>query len=247
MMSRPDDIDEKKQQQWQSRVTQERLDLSASVEEALVDASAKEDADVDADEFENDVPLLKSTPLIPPRLSLQSKPLPAVSTSVKVQTNHIPLTKTGKAVSSSLESLESFSPVPGKQRSTIRTTKVRLQVVPKPEASERPGMTSVTGVSPFEVTTNPTLTALEKLEVPREPLSPDVSREVSGVDRFEKGQSEIMVANTHITATSVVIVVLTADPGPVVVQYVTLHPKVGFTVHLSATAKKATSFNYRIC
>jgi len=244
MMSRPDDIDEKKQQQWQSRVAQERLDLSASVEEALVDASANEDVDVDADELENDVSLLKSTPLIPPRLSLQSKPLPAVSTSVKVQTNHISLTKTGKAVSSSLESLESFSPVPGKQRSTIRTTKVRLQVVPKSEASERPG---TTGVTPCEVTTNPTMPALEKLEVPREPLSPDVSREVSGVDRFEKGQSEIMVANTHVTATSVVIVVLTADPGPVVVQYVTLHPKVGFTVHLSATAKKATSFNYRIC
>jgi hypothetical protein len=242
MMSRPDDIDEKKQQQWQSRVAQERLDLSASVEEALVDASANED--VDADELENDVPLLKSTPLIPPRLSLQSKPLPVVSTSVKVQTNHIPLTKTGKAVSSSLESLESFSPVPGKQRSSIRTTKVRLQVVPKPEASERPG---TTGITPFEVTTNPTMPAQEKLEVAREPLSPDVSKEVSGVDRFEKGQSEIMVANTHITATSVVIVVLTADPGPVVVQYVTLHPKVGFTVHLSATAKKATSFNYRIC
>jgi hypothetical protein len=239
MMSRPDDIDEKKQQQWQSRVAQERLDLSTSVEEALVDASA--DEDVDADELENDVPLLKSTPLIPPRLSLQSKPLPVVSTSVKVQTNHIPLTKTGKPVSSSLES---FSPVPGKQRSTIRTTKVRLQVVPKPEASERTG---TTGKTPFEVTTNPTMPAQEKLEVAREPLSPDVSKEVSGVDRFEKGQSEIMVANTYITATSVVVVVLTADPGPVVVQYVTLHPKVGFTVHLSASAKKATPFNYRIC
>jgi hypothetical protein len=239
MMSRPDDIDEKKQQQWQSRVAQERLDLSASVEEALVDASANED--MDEDELENDVPLLKSTTLIPPRLSLQSKPLPAVTTSVKVQTNYLPMTKTGEAVSSSLES---FSPVPGKQRSTIRTTKVRLQVVPKPEASESPG---TTGVTPFEVTTNPTMPALEKLAVPREPLSSDASREIAGVDWFEKGQSEKMVANTHINATSVVIVVLTADPGPVVVQYVTLHPKVGFTIHLSATAKKATSFNYRIC
>lgn len=240
-MSRPDDIDEKKQQQWQSRVAQERLDLSASVEEALVDASANEDVDADADELENDVPLLKSTTLILPCLSLQSKPLPTVNTSVKVQTHHLPMTKTGKDVSSSLES---FSPLPGKQRSTIRTTKVRLQVVPKPEASERPG---TTGVTPFEVATNPTMPALEKLEAPREHLSPDASREVFGVDLFEKGQSEIMVANTHITATSVVIVVLTADPGPVVVQYVTLHPKVGFTVHLSATAQKATSFNYRIC
>src|SRR5947209_4637034 len=137
MMSRQDDIDEKKQQQWQSRVAQERLDLSASVEEALVDASANEDMDVD--ELEDDLSLLKSTTLIPPRLSLQSKPLPAVGTSVKVQTHHLPMTKTGKAVSSSLKS---FSPVPSKQRSTIRTTKVRLQVVPKTEASEKPGTTS---------------------------------------------------------------------------------------------------------
>lgn len=240
-MSRPNDIDEKKRQ-WQARVAQERLDLSDSVEEALVDTSANEDVDVD--ELENDVSLLKSTTLIPPRLSLQSKPLPAVSTSVKVQNNLLPMTKTGKELSSSLESISS---IPGKQRSTIRTTKVRLQVVPKPEASERSGTTSSTGVPPFEVSTDPTMPAREKLEVPREPLSSDVNSEVSGEDRFEKGQSEIMVANTHITATSVVIVVLTVDPGPVVVQYVTLHPKVGFTVHLSAAAKRATLFNYRIC
>ncbi|MDQ6645165.1 MAG: hypothetical protein M3Y76_12020, partial [Chloroflexota bacterium] len=95
MMSRPDDIDEKKQQQWQSRVAQERLGLSASVEESLIDASANED--LDEDELENDVPLLKSTTLIPPRLSLQSKPLPAVSTAVKLQTTHLPMTEIGKA------------------------------------------------------------------------------------------------------------------------------------------------------
>ncbi len=239
MMNRPDDIDEKKQQQWQARIAQERLNLSASVEEALVDSSANED--VDADELENAVPFLKSTPLIPPRLSLQSKQLPAISTSVKVRTDHLPMAKTGQAVSSSLES---FNTATVKQRPSRRTTKVRLQVVPKAETSERPG---TTGVTPPEVSTNSTMPAVEKLEGPREALSSDASGEMPGSQRFEKGQSEIMVANTHITASSVVVVVLTTDPGPVVVQYITLHPKVGFTVHLSATAKKPTSFNYRIC
>src|SRR2546421_2917284 len=128
MMNRPDDMKGKKQQQWQERIAQERLNLSASVEEALVDTSTNED--IDADELENAVPFLENTPLIAPRLSLQSKQLPAISTSVKVRTDHLPTTKTGQAVSSSLES---FNTATVKQRPSRRTTKVRLQVVPKAE------------------------------------------------------------------------------------------------------------------
>ena len=234
-MNRSDDIDENKQQQWQSRVARGRLDLSASVEEALVDVAAHEDND--ASEFEDDELVLESTVLIPPRLSLQSKQLPAVHASTKVQTNHFSKAKTGIADSSDLEP---FNPATSKLRSPRRTTKVRLQVVPNPESGERAG-------TPFEATTNPTLSVIEKLEGPRESLAFDTKKAIAGSDQFEKGQSERMVANTDITASSVVIVVLTADPGPVVVQYVTLHPKVGFTVHLSANTKKATPFNYRIC
>ena len=104
----------------------------------------------------------------------------------------------------------------------------------------------MTGVRPNEVTTNPSMQAVDRLAGPVDPRSDEDGQETLGSGQFEKGQCEVMVANAHITALSVVVVVLTADPGPVVVQYVTLHPLVGFTVHLSAAARKAASFNYRI-
>jgi hypothetical protein len=40
------------------------------------------------------------------------------------------------------------------------------------------------------------------------------------------------------------VVVLTGHPGPVVVQYVSLDPGRGFTVHLSAPVEHTTPFNY---
>src|SRR5437762_13354656 len=97
MMDWLDDIDEKEQQQWQARVARERFDLSASVEEALTDVSAQEDPE--SDEVEDNVPVLKSTALIPPRLSLQSKQMPTIRRSVKVRTDYLPLATVGAAVS----------------------------------------------------------------------------------------------------------------------------------------------------
>ena len=232
------DKDEKKQQQWQSRVARERLDLSASVEEALTEVSAQEDAE--SDEIEDDVPVIRKTTLIPPRLSLQSKQMPAVSRSVRVRTDHLPLATMGAAIP---RPTEARGLAQSKLRTPRRTTKVRLQVVPKPEAIEKP---VVPGVRSYKVTTNPSMAAADRLAGSVDPCSHEVGTEMSGSSQFEKGQSEVMVANAHITASSVVVVVLTADPGPLVVQYVTLHPQIGFTVHLSAAARKAASFNYRI-
>ncbi|WP_201360528.1 hypothetical protein [Dictyobacter formicarum] len=67
---------------------------------------------------------------------------------------------------------------------------------------------------------------------------------LSGTDFFECGQRDATVANPHITASSVVMVTLTSNPGPVVVQYISLQPQVGFTVHLTAPTSMRTSFNY---
>jgi hypothetical protein len=39
---------------------------------------------------------------------------------------------------------------------------------------------------------------------------------------------------------------LTGNPGPVVVQYISLHPRMGFTVHLSAPVTADTPFNYAL-
>ncbi len=67
---------------------------------------------------------------------------------------------------------------------------------------------------------------------------------LSGSGVFESEQSEVMVANTCITAASVVLVTLTTNPGPVVVQYISLQAEVGFTIHLTAPVATHTTFNY---
>src|SRR5438552_16727224 len=80
-MSQPDELDEQAEQEWQARVAQKRLALSASVEEALQDKSIEIEEESDEDEDEHVVSPSKGSSgktLIPPRLSLQSKQLPAV-------------------------------------------------------------------------------------------------------------------------------------------------------------------------
>ena len=69
---------------------------------------------------------------------------------------------------------------------------------------------------------------------------------LSGSGAFESEQSDVMIVNAHITTSSVVLVTLTTNPGPVVVQYISLQPEVGFTVHLTAPVMMRTTFNYAI-
>lgn len=234
-----DDSNEKKRQLWKSRVARERLDLSASVEQALNDGSAQDE--LDADELDEAVPTGQGNMLIPPRLSLQSKQMPAVHALTKAHTGYVPVADQEGVVSPTTE----FSrAVQNKRRSPRRTTKVRLQVVPKPGVIEKSAKVSL---PPYEPAMNLALPEVDNLQGSEAQPVLEVSAEMSGTTCFERGQAEVMVASAHITAASVVIVVLTADPGPVVVQYVSLQPKVGFTVHLSAEAKDVTSFNYRIC
>lgn len=230
-----DHIDEKKQQLWQSRIARERLELSASVEEALIDGPVLDN--LEADELDDEVPASEKDMLIPPRLSLQSKQMPAVSTLSKVRTDQLPIVTKER-------STEFSWAAQNKQRSPRRTTKVRLQVVPRAGAIEEP---AIAGLPPYESAMVPALPAVDGLKERIAPPSSETSAVMSGCASFERGQSEVMVASTHITSASVVVVVLTADPGPVVVQYISLQPRVGFTVHLSAAAKNTTSFNYKIC
>ncbi len=69
-------------------------------------------------------------------------------------------------------------------------------------------------------------------------------RELSGSGVFEAGQGDATVVNRYVTETSVVLITLTANPGPVVTQYVTLRPRIGFTIHLTAPTTMRASFNY---
>lgn len=70
--------------------------------------------------------------------------------------------------------------------------------------------------------------------------------ELAGSGMFEQGQSDVSVANEAISERSVVMVTLTGNPGPVVVQYISLQPQIGFTIHLSAPTTGRTPFNYVI-
>ncbi|GHO50062.1 hypothetical protein [Ktedonospora formicarum] len=75
---------------------------------------------------------------------------------------------------------------------------------------------------------------------------PSVTGAKAGTAVFECTQRDATVANSNISATSVVLVTLTSDPGPVVVHFVSIQPHVGFTVHLTAPTLKQTTFNYII-
>lgn len=291
--------DELKAQQWQSRIAQQRLDLSASVEAALGDSSLPPEEEEWVEEATNTASVSQDTPLIPPRLSLQSRPMPTVRpqptaepvtpsmvadrerATRTVESGNI-IARVAHRISSSLSSLERIphndgattnyplSPtgysehpqgktgkVPvarpsevahhstGKQGWTKHTTKVRLQVVPKPDTTRKEGISSF-----CDKTTNPTIPTVQETEGRIETLTPTstvTDRAVcSGSGKFEIGQSDIAIAHTSITMTSVVLVMLASDPGPVVVQYVSLQPTIGFTVHLSAPTKNVTTFNYAI-
>jgi hypothetical protein len=315
-----DELDEEQQKQWHSRIARKRQDLSASVEETLIDSSIQEDQWADEVDDSALVPDSNGTALIPPRLSLQSKQLPAVRPHASGVANSMPKPADGREpgaiatenanilarfahrISSSLAALggalqpntpavvegkqsspniekgtpaqpvahiaqkehadssqtessrEAFArsttevarPVESNPRLARRTTKVRLQVVPKPEATEKLAEKAATA---YETITNPSMPSLpiaERREIRAGTIAPEAREDLSGSGVFESGQSDVAVANTLITPSSVVVVVLTGDPGPVVVQYVSLQNKVGFTVHLSAPTKNVTSFNYRI-
>jgi hypothetical protein len=67
---------------------------------------------------------------------------------------------------------------------------------------------------------------------------------LSGHGYFASGQGEVTINNPYVTEHSVVLVTLTSNPGPVVVQYVSLKPQIGFTIHLTAPTTQHTSFNY---
>ncbi len=312
-MSRFDELDEQVQQEWQARVIQKRLALSASVEETLQDSSFAIEEEFDEGEEEEQMTAsakdTHNTTLIPPRLSLQSRQLPVMHTRSTSGTPKLLSTPTGEGPEPlsvdnihtlarltrqlavvdgtlsatsipyddqsmpKIESVTSAQPMthtaqlpvtprsqaipafpvippsrppelpqvtPDTQHSLKRTTKVRLQVVPKPDLVER----SVGGASSlYDTPTNPRLPAIESVEKHTETMA-QVS--VAGSGTFESGQSEVAIANAGITSASVVVVVLIGDPGPVVVQYISLQPGIGFTVHLSAPTKKVTPFNYKI-
>src|SRR5690349_3299896 len=253
MMVGHDERDEQGQQRWHARFAKERQGLSDSVKEALADPRLQEDFDDEiSDEPESNAQASRKM-LIAPRLSLQSKQMPAVhivpDTLVRPQppaqlpeTNHV----------------EAQPAEPKKKRLAGRATKVRLQAVPKTEKRGAKKTTSSPGIIDSTLVEQmPPATALPENPVGEHvtekpvvvPLKRDerTAREkLSGAGQFLRGQSELTVQNSHVSTSSVVMVNLLGNPGPVVVQYYSLLPDYGFKIHLSAPVTADTPFNYVI-
>lgn len=77
-------------------------------------------------------------------------------------------------------------------------------------------------------------------------LVPTSPRQFFGSGMFVSGQGDKMVEDRNVTEKCVVLVMLTSNPGPVVVHYISLYPGTGFTIHLTAPTDKEAGFNYVI-
>ena len=122
-MARHSEPDELVQQDWQVRSVKKREALSRSIEETLADNALIEDpfSDEEDEAFQSS----KHSMIIPPKLSLQSKPMPvvrseskdAISVTSRTTADSVLVPKTSKK----------------KRRLAGRTTKVHLQAVSKSE------------------------------------------------------------------------------------------------------------------
>ena len=250
-----DERDEQGQQRWHARFAKERKGLSASVDETLADPRLKEDFDDDLSDESEPIPQASHKMLIAPRLSLQSKQMPAVhivpdklvrppqaEVLPEPETNHV----------------EALPAAPKKKRLAGRNTKVHLQAVPKTEKRSAKKMASSPGI------VEPTIAeqALPAIPLPEiresagqteKPMAVSLKKDeraarakLAGAGQIVQGQSEIIVENTLVSSASVVMMNLLGNPGPVVVQYYTLLPDYGFKAHLSAPVTTNTPFNYVI-
>ena len=136
-----DDRDEQVEQRWRERFAKERRGLSLSVNEALADPLLLEDFDDEPQIDPESVPQASQKMLIAPRLSLQSKPLPAVHIvpETLIRPQHI-------EASPETNHVEALPATPKKKRLAGRNTKVQLQAVPKTEKRSVKKVASSPGV-----------------------------------------------------------------------------------------------------
>ena len=237
--------DEHVQKDWQVRSAKKREELSRSIEETLADSALIEDPF--SDEVDEVVQDSKNSMIIPPKLSLQSRPMPVVCVESKDLIGDTSRTTTN--------SVAVPQTAPKKRRLAGRTTKVHLQAVPKSEKKSG-GKTSIeaeknsSGLDRVEQinakSNSKRNSSSEKSAVAKGKINRAASESLAGSGVLKQGQRDMMVTNTHITSSSVVIVTLVEDPGPVVIKYITLHPQIGFTLHFSDSAEAEARFNFVI-
>ena len=244
-MARHSEPDELVQQDWQVRSAKKREELSLSIEETLADDALIEDPF--SDEVDEAFQDSKSSIIIPPRLSLQSKPMPVVHIESKEVANIPSQTIT--------DSVAVPQTAQKKRRLAGRTTKVHLQAVPKSEKKSedklaveiRKNSVGFEHVEQMNEKNNSKPdSSSERGSVAKGKLGRGASESLAGSGIIKQGQRDVMITNTHISSSSVVIVTLVEDPGPVVVKFITLHPQIGFSLHFSDSAEAEARFNYVI-
>ncbi len=153
---------------------------------------------------------------------------------VRLQTTDMPAV----AVKAKEADIPFMSAVP----TSVQPVKEQPTQLVTPPAAHAPHMPDLSSEGARQTSVQlPAITKVRQEETPTRPR-----KTLTGTGTFESGQGDVMIENAHVTDASVVIVTLTSNPGPVVVQYVSLYPHVGFTVHLTAPAAAKTSFNYII-
>jgi hypothetical protein len=242
-MVRQSDSDKDEQQNWQSRSVKQRAELSLSIEEALADTTLKEDSF--SDEVEESLHVSKSSVIIPPRLSLQSRPMAVVFAGPKEVTVGTPcITTTPVEVQHATQK---------ELRLAGRTTKVHLQAVPKLERkldskisleTEKNTIAADDEVQINEKSKPKRNSSSKSGALAKSMVESKAQRSLAGSGVLKQGQREVMVTNAHISPSSVVVVTLLENPGPVVVKYITLLPQTGFTLHFSDSVEAEARFNY---
>src|SRR5260370_7991746 len=127
--------DQPDHQRWHASFAKQRLGLSASVDETLADPRLNEEFDDELHDEPESIPQESQAILIPPRLSLQSKQMPAVRIVpdklvrlmpghdyVSPETNHV----------EALPAIQTTPNTPKKKRLAGRKTQLPLQPAPKP-------------------------------------------------------------------------------------------------------------------
>jgi hypothetical protein len=238
------------QQRWWERFSRGRMKLSASVEETLANAGVEEEDGDELDEPGEELSGQQESEanIIRPRLSLQSRPLPAVT--APSQLRQLPAVIEPPTL---VPETGARQAAPEKRRLAGRSTRVKLQALSKHEKKTarktRPlveraeaGQAKAKAVVPVLADQETVTEASSAVQVSQVP----VHEKLSGRGMIPKGKAEALVENSHVTSASVVLVSLLSNPGQVVVLYFTLLPGYGFTVHLSAEVVTDTAFNYAI-
>src|SRR6266566_13416 len=245
MMAWQSEPEEQVQQDWQVRSAKKREELSLSIEETLANNALIEDPF--SDEVDETFQDNKSSMIIPPKLSLQSKPMPVVRIESKEVTSVTSRTTTA--------SVTVPQTAQKKRRLAGRTTKVHLQAVPKSEKKsggkisiekEKNAYNSDGEEQISEKNNAKRNSSSERGALAKRKMGVVVEESLAGSGVLKQGQREVVVTNTRISPSSVVVVTLVEDPGPVVIKYVTLRPQTGFTIHFSAPAEAEARFNYLI-